>query len=115
MTLRECIKQNFEPVNKEKLEEIVNWICHAWGCNADYELTEKEVIDVCDTHYESNEDDMFNWIHDGENESPVEIRNAKWITELDNVLIVSNGGCYFWYHINNALCSVHGSRIRDAL
>lgn len=101
MTLRDCIKTEFELVNEEELEEVVNWVCNAWKCEADNELTESEIEIVCDRHYESTEEDMFNWIHDSDSETPTEIHNAPWVTELDNVLITSNGGCYFWYEINN--------------
>lgn len=100
MTLRECVEQKFELVSKEDIEEVINWICKAWDCDENLELTENDVEVICDRHYEPSEEEMFNWIHDGDDESPTEIHNASWVTELENVLIVKNGGCYFWYGIN---------------
>lgn len=101
MTLKECVEQKFELANKEDFEEVVNWICNAWGCAEDEKLSDEDIEAIRDRHYESSEENMFDWIHNGDNESPTDIHNACWVTELDNVLIVSNGGCYFWYGINN--------------
>lgn len=100
MTLRECVENKFELVDLEDAEQIINWIAKAWEITSDTELDKNKIDCICDRHWESSEEDMFDWIHDGD-ESPSEIYMANWVTELDNVLVLNDGSCYFWYEINN--------------
>ena len=100
MTLRECVLNEFELYSEDDAVEVIAWLEKAMGISEDEEVTEKEIESICDRHYEPSEADMFDWIHDGD-ESPSEIHNASWVGELDNILILENGSCYFWYEINN--------------
>lgn len=100
MTLKECVNNKFELANSNDSSEVIEWLKKAMKINADDEITDKEAEVICDRHWESTEEDMFDWIHDG-NESPSEIHEASWVTELNNVLVLKNGSYYFWYEIYN--------------
>jgi len=99
MTLQECVKTKFELVDKEDIKEVVGWLENALGISSNAEISDELSEVICDRHWEDNEEDMFDWIHDGD-ESPTEIHQASWVTELDNVLVLKTG-CYFWYEVNN--------------
>lgn len=101
MTLRECIENEFVLVKKGYKEDVISWLEEAMGIDAGDEITSSEIESICDRHYESSEEDMFDWIHDSGDESPTDIHNASWVDELDNVLILNDGSCFFWYEINN--------------
>lgn len=96
MTLRECVNSKFELVNSEDSQEVIEWLEQAMEIDAGDEITNSEVEFICDRHWEPTEEDMFDWIHD-EDENPSEIHSASWVTELDNVLVLEDGSCYFWY------------------
>ena len=100
MTLKECVLNEFELVREDDAIDVIAWLEEAMGISEDEEITEVEVENICDRHYERSEENMFNWIHDGD-ESPSDIHNALWVNELDNVLVLEDGSCYFWYGINN--------------
>lgn len=100
MTLKECVLNKFELCNEDDAIEVIAWLEEAMGISEDEEITESEIESICDRHYEPSEEEMFDWIHDG-NESPSEIHNASWVDALDNVLVLEDGSCYFWYEINN--------------
>lgn len=101
MTLKDVVEKKFASSCKEDRAEILQWICKAWECDEMEEMSDKDIEIICDQHYEANEDEMFNWIHDGHDETPSEIHRAYWVTDAENILICKNGGCYFWYSINN--------------
>lgn len=102
MTLRECVNTKFELVNKtaDDSNAVLEWLEEALSIKADDEVSEEEIECICDRHWESTEDGMFNWLHDGD-ETPAEIYNASWVTEIDQVLVLEDGSCYFWYEIYN--------------
>lgn len=101
MTLRECVLNKFELYSEDDTVEVIAWLEEALGISEDEEVTKKEIEIICDIHYEPSEEDMFDWIHDDGDETPSEIHNASWVDQLDNVLILEDGSCYFWYEINN--------------
>ena len=101
MTLKECVLNKFELVNEDDAVDVIAWLEEAMGISEDEEVTEDEIESICDRHYEPSEEDMFNWIHDDGDETTSEIHNASWVDKLDNVLVLEDGSCYFWYEINN--------------
>lgn len=50
-------------------------------------------------HSECSEEEMFNWIHCDDKESPFEIKNAPYPEDMGNVLVLEDGTCIFWYEI----------------
>lgn len=101
MTLKECVLNEFELYDEDDAIEVIAWLEKALGISKDEEVTEKQIESICDRHYESSEEDMFDWIHEDGDETPSEIHNASWVDKLDNVLVLKDGSCYFWYEINN--------------
>lgn len=101
MTLKECVLNKFELANEDDAVDVIAWLEEAMGISEDEEVTEQEIESICDRHWERSEEYMFDWIHDGGDESPSEIHNASWVDQLDNVLVLEDGSCYFWYEINN--------------
>ena len=101
MTLRECVLNEFELYSEDDAVEVIAWLEEALGISEDEEVTEKEIDIICDSHYEPSEEDMFDWIHSDSDETPSEIHSASWVDVLDNVLVLEDGSCYFWYEINN--------------
>ena len=101
MTLKECVLNEFELVREDDAIDVIAWLEEAMGISEDEEITEQEIESICDRHYERSEEDMFDWIHEDSDESPSDIHNASWVDNLDNVLILEDGSCYFWYGINN--------------
>lgn len=101
MTLKECVLNKFELVDKDDADKVIDWLKEAMGVSEDEELTKAEIESICDRHWEPSEEGMFDWLHDGGDESPSDIHNASWVDELDNVLVLADGSCYFWYEINN--------------
>lgn len=101
MTLKECVLNVFELASEKDVTQVITWLEEAMGILEDEEITDTEVNNICDRHYEPSEEQMFDWIHEDGDESPSYIHNASWTSELDNVLVLKNGGCYFWYDIYN--------------
>lgn len=101
MTLKECVLNKFKLHSEDDAVDVIAWLEEALGISEDEEVTEGEIESICDSHYEPSEEDMFDWLHEDSYELPSVIRNAPWVDELDNVLVLEDGSCYFWYEINN--------------
>lgn len=74
---------------------IADFLIHQ-GVENTNEDTMKRVMDY---HIESSDEDMFNWIHSGGDESPYEIKNAPYVDEMSNVLVLEDGSCILWEEI----------------
>lgn len=74
---------------------IADFLIHQ-GVEDTNEDTMKRVMDY---HIEPSDEDMFNWVHSGGDESPFEIKNASYVEEMGNVLILEDGSCVLWEEI----------------
>lgn len=75
-------------VSENEFWKIDYWI--TYSLKFDY----KE--DALDFHREKTEEDLFNWIHAGENHSPIEIKKSPLPSEMSNVCETKDGW-FFWY------------------
>jgi hypothetical protein len=101
MTLKECII-DFELIHEKHKENVLKWLSEALEINENDDVTNRIIKHIHDCHYEQSENDMFDWLHNNNDyESPSTIHNAPWVTELDNVLVLEDGSCYYWYDIYN--------------
>lgn len=100
-TLKECVTNRMPLNSEEDAAEVLSWLENALGITKNGYVTEKQIKKICNVHFEPTEGRMFDWIHDGKEESLREYFSAPWISELENVLMLRNGGCYFWHEIAN--------------
>ena len=101
MILKECVT-NFALVHENHKEPVLKWLSEALEINVNDDVTDRIIKHIHDCHYEHTENDMFDWLHNSDDyETPSTIHNAPWVTELDNVLVLEDGSCYYWYDIYN--------------
>lgn len=98
-SIRKCVEKTFSSCSRKTKEAIIHWLCDAWAYTEDTVLSSEEIELVRDYHYELSEQDMFNWIHDDKDEPASSIHSSPCVAEMDNVLVLDDGDCFFWYEI----------------
>ena len=93
--VRENISEIFGFYSDSEVDAIADFLVHQGVDDVSKETLEK----IKDYHVESSEENMFNWIHTGNNESPLDIKNAPYVEAMGNVLVLEDDTCIFWYDI----------------
>lgn len=90
--LKKEVSKTFISFSKEDVLIIVDFLIHQ-GIN---NMNKNTIQVISNYHIEPSEEDMFNWLHDGGDESPYEIKIAPYVDELGNILILKDGRCILW-------------------
>lgn len=85
----------FDFYSDEDVSIIASFLIHQGVENTNEDTMER----VMDCRIESSEADMFDYIHSGGDESPFEIKNAPYVDEMGNVLVLKDGDCIMWEEI----------------
>ena len=79
-------KEDFRNVSENSFKEIMGYL----------ERFKDFIEDPLDYHFEKTDTDLFNWLHEDTDETPMEIKNALMPNSIINALQVKEGW-FYWY------------------
>lgn len=93
--LKEKVSFYFACYTDKDIDNITKFLIHQ-GIE---DVSGKNIKKIVDYHIESSKERMFNWLHMGEDESPFDIKNAPYVEDMGNVLVLEDGTCLYWYNV----------------